>query len=71
MSGRSGIAMPTHCPQCNTATDPKDFHLKLVPVTEGSPFVKGFDWTYECLGCGEEKPTEEWVEMHKAKHPSN
>ena len=54
------IEMPTICPQCNKATEPADFHF--LPDGEG-----GLKTTYECLGCNEEKPTEEWVALHKAR----
>ena len=60
----SGIQMPTHCPQCRTATEPRDFHFAPKGQDNGLP---GIVATYECRGCGEEKPTEEWCALHKAK----
>lgn len=57
----TGIEMCSHCPLCETEIDPMDFHV--LPKKGG-----GLNWTYECLGCGGiEKPTEEWVKMHREK----
>lgn len=58
----SEVRMTTHCPLCGTEVDPADFHVK--PKAEG----EGLQWTYECLGCNEEKTPEEWIKIHMEKH---
>lgn len=55
-----GPQQPTRCPLCDAPTQPADFHVLPTP--------DGILWTYECLGCGEEKPCTEWVELHRAKY---
>lgn len=62
MTNQDGVEMPTHCPQCEATTEPIDFHV--VPDK-----LKGMLWTYECRVCKEEKPTEEWVRLHRVRKP--
>jgi hypothetical protein len=51
-----GVRMPSHCPICQTPTDPADFHVK--PDVRDSVV-----WTYECRGCDEEKETQVWCHL--------
>ena len=63
MTENRGVEMPSHCPQCDATTEAADFHA--TPAATES----GIDWTYECRVCKEEKPTAEWVRLHRLRNP--
>ena len=47
--------MVSHCPECGTETDAADFHFM--------PGDGGLVTTYECRGCGKEKPVDDWLKQ--------